>query len=390
MIPLDIRTMMVMTALLALMMAGQLLLASIQRGNPRGLRLWALAQASIGLAFGLALPEPRQPLASWLLVGGSALIVLGLALQWQGLRSFYARPCLWWPILLSLGLALLGNLWFAIIAPNVLHRAIFNSSLMGTWSLLCAHAALRPPDTPPSIAARLTGAAFLGLALLFFVRLLYLLTAAPPDYGLYARISLNPIMQFLLSVLQMILVSGFMLMVHTRITNDLHHLASSDGLTGARNRRSLEERFARWHMLEPRKGGILSLLLIDIDHFKHVNDTYGHPAGDAVLCAIARLGQTMLRKHDTFARYGGEEFCVLLPATNETEAASLAERFRLAVAAHVHPNEDPALPLTIRIGVACSNEAGKEFAPLLQAADDALYHAKRNGRNRVVAFSSLP
>ena len=389
MIPLDIRTMMVMTALLALMMAGQLLLASIQQGNPRGLRLWALAQASIGLAFGLALPEPRQPLASWLIVGGSALIVLGLALQWQGLRSFYARPYMWWPVLLSLGLALLGNLWFAILAPNVLYRAIFNSLLMGTWSLLSAHAALRAP-APPSIAARLTGAAFLGLALLFFVRLLYLLTAAPPDYGLYARISLNPIMQFLLSVLQMILVSSFMLMVHTRITNDLNHLASSDGLTGARNRRSLEERFARWQTLELRKGGILSLLLIDIDHFKHVNDTYGHPAGDAVLCAIARLGQTMLRKHDTFARYGGEEFCVLLPATNETEAASLAERFRLAVAACVHPNENPALPLTISIGVACSNEVGDEFSQLLQAADDALYHAKRNGRNRVVAFSSLP
>ena len=219
MIPLDIRTMMVMTALLALMMAGQLLLASVQQGNPRGLRLWAMAQASIGLAFALALPEPRQPLASWLLVGGSALIVLGLGLQWLGLRRFYGQSGSWWPIILSLGLALLGNLWFALIQPDILGRACFNSLLMGIWSLLCAQAALRPPHSAPTIAARLTGAAFMALALLFFVRLLYLLSIAPPDYGLYARIPLNPIMQFLLSALQMVLVSGFILMVHTRITD---------------------------------------------------------------------------------------------------------------------------------------------------------------------------
>jgi diguanylate cyclase (GGDEF)-like protein len=128
-------------------------------------------------------------------------------------------------------------------------------------------------------------------------------------------------------------------------------------------------------------------VLLDIDHFKKVNDTFGHPAGDAVLRGVAAVAQAQARETDAVARYGGEEIALVLPETDAAGARTIAERLRAAVEASEHPTERGRLRCTVSIGVAtlqlASAPAGGDVDALIEAADAALYRAKKAGRNRV-------
>jgi diguanylate cyclase (GGDEF)-like protein len=166
-------------------------------------------------------------------------------------------------------------------------------------------------------------------------------------------------------------------------------LAVRDGLTGLYNRRAFSELLSQAVAREDRQGGRFGLLLLDLDHFKKLNDTYGHPAGDAALKSAAHVLQRHLRRGDQAARYGGEEFVAILPGTDPEGAAHLAERVREAVQKNRLVFEGARLDLTASFGLAVWPEDGKEADALLASADRALYAAKQAGRNRVVVASSL-
>jgi diguanylate cyclase (GGDEF)-like protein len=166
-------------------------------------------------------------------------------------------------------------------------------------------------------------------------------------------------------------------------------LAEHDALTGLFNRRALDDHLARAIAREDRQGGRFSLLLLDIDHFKKLNDTYGHPAGDAALAGVARLLDRLLRKGDLAARYGGEEFVAILPGSDEKGALRMAERVRQALEKERLVFEGARLALTASFGAAVWPTDGRDAAALLAAADRALYAAKQAGRNRVAAASQL-
>lgn len=164
----------------------------------------------------------------------------------------------------------------------------------------------------------------------------------------------------------------------------------TDPLTGIYNRRYLDRRLADEIARSNRYGMPLSVLLIDIDHFKRVNDIYGHQVGDLVLEGMAQLIVTTLRTTDIVARYGGEEIMVIAPSTPVKTAANLAERLRKVVedASFEVPAEldleISALGVTVSIGVACFGREVRDMNDLVQSADKALYRAKSEGRNRVV------
>lgn len=163
----------------------------------------------------------------------------------------------------------------------------------------------------------------------------------------------------------------------------LSALSQRDPLTGAYNRRYFDEQAriecARAH----RYGQALTMLMMDLDKFKQVNDTYGHPAGDEVLKAISTISGKTLRKSDVLARYGGEEFVILLPHAGLTEAIMLAERLRKAVEDTVISAGDLMLKVTISIGASALGQEEATIEAMLARADQALYSAKANGRNRV-------
>jgi len=170
-----------------------------------------------------------------------------------------------------------------------------------------------------------------------------------------------------------------------RQTNELlRELSNTDHLTGLFNRRYLMEALAKEVQRNLRKGGDLSLIILDIDHFKQVNDTCGHLQGDSVLQKVALLLKKELRAYDTAARYGGEEFIAVLPDTTLEEAGCVADRVRSSIHASRFGGALSPLSLTVSIGVARFSSPGcTTVDSFIKLADDALYRAKVNGRNRV-------
>jgi diguanylate cyclase (GGDEF)-like protein len=162
----------------------------------------------------------------------------------------------------------------------------------------------------------------------------------------------------------------------------LTEVAISDPLTGLHNRRSFELRLAEEAARTHRSGAPFSLLLLDLDHFKALNDHYGHPAGDQALRHLAAVLKNQLRGIDLLARIGGEEFAILLPDTSSQGAMEAAERIRAAIAEQPASYEDTTLPMTASIGVAWYPGHADTDKQLIQVADQALYEAKRAGRNR--------
>ncbi|MCS7041557.1 MAG: diguanylate cyclase [Bryobacteraceae bacterium] len=172
---------------------------------------------------------------------------------------------------------------------------------------------------------------------------------------------------------------------------ELEKVAALDGLTGCYNRRfglaRLREEFARAR----RMDAPLAVVVFDLDHFKAINDTWGHLAGDRVLVWAARQARLVMRQGDVLVRYGGEEFLAVLPFAGEEEACEAAERIRAAVAASPVPNGRGSIPVTLSAGVAAWPQSAVESElELVDLADSALYFAKRGGRNRVVCRSALP
>ncbi len=159
---------------------------------------------------------------------------------------------------------------------------------------------------------------------------------------------------------------------------------STDSLTGIFNRKAIVETIQEEFTKAKLRNTALSFILFDIDHFKKINDTYGHPAGDYVLKEICDLIKTkMIRQRDALGRYGGEEFALLLPQTNSQIAIDVAERIRSAIEKHCFLFEDKQILVTISLGVVALDSTSKTYNDLIALADKALYDAKNNGRNRV-------
>lgn len=165
----------------------------------------------------------------------------------------------------------------------------------------------------------------------------------------------------------------------------LEEIASRDGLTGVLNRRALDERLAEVYSYYRRRGAPLTVALLDLDHFKKVNDTYGHQAGDAVLKTVAERIGGVIRDYDSIGRYGGEEFLVLLPDTPVASARSIAERIRAAVCVAPVHFEGTDIPVTVSVGVAIVHQPyDGPVSEVVAVADQGLYRAKDQGRDQVV------
>ncbi len=169
--------------------------------------------------------------------------------------------------------------------------------------------------------------------------------------------------------------------------HQMEKLAMHDGLTGLFNRRAIEEYAEAEFNQTRRKDRTLSIILLDIDHFKNVNDLYGHKFGDHTLQLMGRLLLGDLRNYDRVGRWGGEEFILILPETNLQDAVMIAERLRSRTADLKIPLDDgKRFSVQISVGVACASGQFANLAKLIDAADQALYRAKQTGRNRVCSF----
>ncbi|MGE0614643.1 MAG: diguanylate cyclase [Bacteriovoracia bacterium] len=172
----------------------------------------------------------------------------------------------------------------------------------------------------------------------------------------------------------------------------LEAVSITDEMTQVSNFRHFMRELEREHERSARYDGKYAVIFCDVDHFKHYNDTQGHPAGDEVLKSVAHILRDRTRKTDLCARYGGEEFVVLCPGTDARAARQLAETLRAAIAGHVFPSgeKQPLGRVTISLGVASFPEHGGNWKQVLQAADEGVYESKRQGRNRVSLSGDAP
>jgi len=190
----------------------------------------------------------------------------------------------------------------------------------------------------------------------------------------------------LLSGMQPLFLSiGFLLLYNETLQRELHLLARVDSLTGVKNRLALTESATRMLSQVNRGGRPLGVLMIDADHFKSVNDRFGHGGGDKVLLALVASIRATLRAGNVIGRIGGEEFVVLAPDTSLEQALVLAERIRGTVESTPLMVDGHLLQLTVSIGTAAAEPGEHDVAALLRRADAALYAAKHAGRNRVMA-----
>ncbi len=202
---------------------------------------------------------------------------------------------------------------------------------------------------------------------------------------------LQSALMLILVFLAMAINFGFLLMAIDRLRNEVADLALLDDLTGVGNRRHLVQRLTEECARSVRSGDPFALLVIDLDGFKAINDTYGHAAGDACLQHFTLMAQTRLRPGDFLARTGGDEFCIVLPSSALREGAMIARRVLEVCRADAEQCVGTDIPIAVSIGVAqWTPETGPFPDRLIAAADHALYEAKKNGRNGYAASGAAP
>ncbi|HET8732723.1 MAG TPA: diguanylate cyclase, partial [Anaeromyxobacteraceae bacterium] len=178
-------------------------------------------------------------------------------------------------------------------------------------------------------------------------------------------------------------------LVRARLFEQTERLASTDGLTGLHNHRTFQARLDEQLRQARRYSKKLSVVICDVDRFKSVNDTHGHPVGDLVLRGLARVLAAEARETDLVARYGGEEFALVMPETDGEGAQVIAERIRVRLEGTTFPTEAGPLRVTLSLGIATFPDDGTEKAKLVEVADGCLYQAKRSGRNRSIRSNDL-
>ena len=194
---------------------------------------------------------------------------------------------------------------------------------------------------------------------------------------------------FQVEVLEVLCNQASVSIANAQLHAEIEELATTDGLTGLYNHRLFQEKLTEEFRRLNRYSSPLSLMLIDIDHFKKVNDTYGHPVGDLVLKGVSKIIREEIREMDVPARYGGEEFAVLLPATETEGAKNIAERLRKSVMGKTFSADGRSLHVTVSIGIATALIDAKSKEELIEKSDQALYYAKHNGRNQSAIWKSI-
>lgn len=379
------------TLLLALFVTSSVLAAAVltvahRAQVHRGLSLWGWGLVCNALSY----PAFGLRVLDWSvlsIVSSNFLSALTLALHTLALMAFQrerARPL---PLPLVWGAVVL-NVAAAVAWQHDDHwRNILVSGIQGLLAAMLLHQAWGAGLQ----GRRLTGRWVVvvgGVILLVSLAVRTVFMVAQSDWDGRYKVPDHVQVWTYFVVLAVLLLNsmGFVLMQMEHALSQQHNLATHDGLTGVHNRLALMEALARDAAQARRSNTPLAVLMVDIDHFKAVNDQHGHLAGDAVLRDVAqRIGQR-LRHADLLARYGGEEFVALLPHTDAQGAVAVAEDIRQAIAVRPCVVHGVPIPVAVSIGVcAAVPGAGAEgVEALLAASDHALYEAKHQGRNRVV------
>lgn len=381
---LDLRSIMLFASVLALLQASVTLLFSVAGKKYPGIYLWALGNSLLAIGLlQISLRSLISDLAS--IVGANTLIALGISLLLHGCLRFTNRPVRLWRMYWPIGLIAVLFAYFTYVFNSVESRIIIISLFVSLRSFQATNSLLVQAPERSWASYRFTGITFVVLGTTFLLRGL-IIWLFQPRINVFAPSSLQTT-YFLITCLTIVLLtSGFGTMVMQRLVAELRQSATTDFLTGTLNRRAALQRLQAEVARYRRTGIPFSILLLDIDHFKAINDLHGHQAGDVVLVQLARILANQLRSDDMLCRWGGEEFLIMLSAQNANTAQQAAERLRQRVMQEVYHVNAHIVRCTASIGVTAIGHRKQELDAVIAGADQALYQAKQAGRNRVEIF----
>lgn len=346
------------------------------RYRPHPAAQYWLAACLLSLAGGGVLAIQGNEGALWPAVIGNTIIVFGFCQFWIGLRRFHGEAG---GQAVALGITLLAASLMIVLHDQDRGRSIVYAAGQATVLALCATYLLK--RRPLSLGAVIAACAFIvavGGQLLVVAGNIGVLSGAL-EFATFYRLASYALLCTIFS--GSVWNLGFAILTIDKLQRDLGRLSETDDLTGLANRRALRVRMEREHASSKASGQPYSVIVIDLDYFKQLNDTFGHAAGDQALVAFAGILRTCVRRTDVVARMGGDEFCILLPATAKEEATVVADMIRSQLGKHPVKLGGQDIRLSASIGVSDwrpGTELGND--EIVAAADRHLYREKADSR----------
>ncbi|MBS7699408.1 MULTISPECIES: GGDEF domain-containing protein [unclassified Chelatococcus] len=375
---LDVRTLFVVVVFITIVAGAWLSFSALQHRDRRPLALWGGCYFLVGFGVAVLATHELMPDAVRIIIGNS-LILLGYGAAWQGARAFDGRPMQW------TGFSLGTVIWLgACLIPTFLEtlalRVMLVSGVVAAYSFATAMELWRGRG---ELASRVPGVVLLCVhAAIFIIRAIDAPNLPLPDSGFLTAWNWNMVLAFetLIFMLGMAFIATAIM--KEKLSFEHRREALVDPLTEALNRRGFELRGLQVLRRHAAAHEPIAVIAFDLDHFKSVNDTFGHAMGDAVLVQFSQIASRHLRSSDMLFRMGGEEFTALLPGASADDARLVADRIRKSFVEAVRHSCDGRV-VTVSAGIASSGTHGYDARELLSAADKALYRSKNEGRNRV-------
>jgi diguanylate cyclase (GGDEF)-like protein len=389
MFSIDIRTVIFFMVLIdAISLIIMIVLWVQNRNHFTGLSLWVVDYVFQMLAAALILSRGLIP-DFMSMVLSNAMVVGGTLILYIGLQRFIGKKSSQIHNYFLLAVFIFIHTYYTLIQPSLNARTVnLNAGLLivcvqSMWLMLVT------VDSQMRSLTRGVGLVFGGLSVISLVQIVGITIIPAQSNDFFTSGVFEASMVILQQLFFLLLTFSLILMVNRRLFREVEELSNTDSLTGFLNRRSFETQAEREMLLAARHAQPLSFLFLDIDHFKKVNDSYGHEVGDSVLGEVADSCSKCLRTTDIKVRLGGEEFAFLCPNTSSQGALVLAERVQKAIAEHNFNPAGPPLKITASIGISEVDYNNDTLDRLIKRADEALYQAKDRGRNQVVLWKPI-
>ncbi|QRN56033.1 GGDEF domain-containing protein [Dyella caseinilytica] len=356
------------------------LLGSLLRSGVPGVREWLAADVALMVAIPMLLLRDRIPDFLSIVIANLLIALAGVTL-YAGFARFLHRPARWPLLLTCVVMTAPALVYWRYVADSIPMRVVVSTGFTAT---VCAAVAVTVARYQGSRRARYLHAATVGVAVIFaacqVARGIYFITLDRVANALTFDTTVNVVLLCVGAAIMPVMLMCGMMMVHDALLSDARDAVNRDFLTGALSREGFASAARSLWEEADRTRSPLACLIVDLDHFKSINDTFGHTGGDKVLCEFVGLMRSTIRAGDALGRIGGEEFAILMPGIALDHAQSLAERLRTAAAQHAVVTNNGTCNYSLSGGLA-SRLPGETLDQLTMRADRALYQAKVSGRN---------
>lgn len=379
MIP-DVRTLWMVLSLTALLFGLLEMWVGFGKKRDTAMILWGLANLAGSLGTGLISARDLVPYEFSVSIGNSLLVAF-LGLIWAGQRSFAGQRIAWLPVVVAPVALAIAYQYIPPFPDDTVARIYLVTLMVVAFFVLIAVNGFRANRSEPLVMRRVLATVCAVAAFPTAWRAVNAgLDGGPIDLMSASAVTAVPMLALIVLVIAINVC--LLLIQRERLENQLAYAATTDSLTGTLNRSGFLDRAQDTAERCAGQGRLCSIVVMDLDEFKSINDLFGHAAGDQMLAGFAATARGILRSEDLLGRTGGEEFCALLPGATELEAVDVANRIREAFATSSFEHLDKALKGTVSMGVA-SVVAREGLGRAIQRADLAMYNAKSNGRDRV-------